>query len=143
MADTTTFSDENGNPINTNAPLPRTLSTLDYVFPKEKRKQYQREMDGTHSLRYIHVTDKLSLAAYEKDIAATKLKVLPEGMTPELIAENKAAMEKRAKDLVDQLNGADAKKRDEQHAAERQRAIDEVDRVHKARAAEERDRRAV
>lgn len=84
-----------GLPINTHAPLPLTIpaSSLTLV-PPEKRRCYQREFDGSLSLRFVLADDDVTMAQHVDAIGRGRLPIftpIDDADTPEKSRERGAS----------------------------------------------------
>lgn len=103
-------------PINQNGPLPLDVNTLQFI-PAERRGQYERTMTGSFRLAYVHVGDEVNRKAHDTDLLDGKLKMLPDGETPETQLEAARVAEQMQQSFIDELARLEAVDADERKAA--------------------------
>jgi hypothetical protein len=112
---------EDAAPVDASGPMPLTVTTLEFI-PEERRQQYVRRMDGTFQLAWINADDSNSHTAYLDMVAAGKLQVVPEGMTPAELEQRERERKEGEAEALRYLNemqaAADAKREAELRAKE-------------------------
>lgn len=114
-------------PLNQSGPLPRNVSTLQYI-PDVRHANYARQMDGTFALRFISRDDETSLMAYQDDVAGGKLPVVVAGETPESVAARGKAAAEQSQAILDKVNAEESAERESKRQTEHAKALADVDR---------------
>jgi|GEM_PF-3782765 len=113
--------------LQTSGPLPLETRTTEFM-PVGKADQYRLGWDGVYRLEYLHSDDTDSFDAHQSLIAASKLRVLPPGQTPESMDIKAAQNAAVSAAIVRATDAREARERETARLAAKASAMAEVNR---------------